>query len=81
MQAIQQIKTFDGKIHPNIEAAHKHLEVMHADVLCKIAHEIVQLNGKYAATGDWIDKNLGRFLDLYAIKQDMKIEINEDDHE
>ena len=74
MQVIRQIKTFDGKVHDDIDAAVRHLNKLHADALSKIAIEITRLDNKYVAIGDWIDANLGRFLDLHEIKQDMKID-------
>lgn len=73
MEIVQRVKTFDGKVHDSVEKALHYLEAMHADQLSKIAHAICQLNAKYVPTGEWIDNNLGRFLDLHAIKQDMVV--------
>lgn len=72
MKIIQRIETFDGKVHDDVDAALHHLNVTHADVLSKIAHELVQLQ-KFTAIGNWVDNHLGLFLDLYAIKQDMVV--------
>lgn len=73
MQTVRMIKTFDGVLHESHEAAQKHLEKMHADVLSNIAIAITALDHKYVAIGNWVDENLGRFLHLDTIKQDMKL--------
>jgi len=78
MQVVQQVKTFDGKVHEDYDAAVRHLNKLHADLLSKISHEIVKQE-KYTKVGDWIDTHLGLFLDLHAIKQDMQVQPPEED--
>ena len=73
MRIVQRVETFDGVIHCDYQAALRHLSIMHADRLGEISRALCDLDAKYVATGDWVNENLGRFMDLNTIKQDMKV--------
>lgn len=61
--------THDGVIHRTERDAAKHLDAMYADILCKMAHQLVRLE-KYTAACEWIDANLSSFARLAEIKAD-----------
>lgn len=80
MKLIQRIETFDGETHEGWAGAKSHLDKLHADLLSKISSNLcAACNGKYVATGNWIDANLDLFLQLHQIKADMALSNPEED--
>jgi hypothetical protein len=69
MKLISRYETFDGHIHVCQHDAKKHLDVLYADVLCKVARDLVPLN--YVQMAEYLDENLEKFLHLKDIKDDI----------
>jgi hypothetical protein len=82
MKKIVVYEIFNGDRFDTYNEARKRIEWHHANLLSSITNKILtQGDGKYVKTGDWIDKNLELFLDLYKIKQDLHLEGSEDEDE
>lgn len=79
MVRIEVFKTSDGIIHGTHEAALHHLEKVYGEKLCSIGRGLVHCDGKYVRMVEWIEANLGRFSDLLAIKEDMRLEVPDED--
>lgn len=71
MERTIMYKTLDGKLHDTEKQATKHLEILYADVLCKLSRDLIQLN--YSDHAEYIDKNLPEFHKLIVIKNDMNL--------
>ena len=72
-----QVQTYDGKLHDSVQDAKKHLDVKYADILLRIAREVVQL--KYSAAAEYLDAHLNDFQLLLQIRNDMVWMGEEDD--
>jgi len=72
MKTITKYVTLDSAEHVSQYDAKRHLDNLHANLLQKIALNVINTGqGKYALTCDWIDANLEQFVYLTAIKADM----------
>lgn len=74
MKQIQKFETFDGEQHRSIERACKHLDRLQGNILCRMANELIRLDGKYTATVLYLSANTDKFKQLVAIEADMTLE-------
>lgn len=79
MKIVQRVETFDGKLHIDRAAARQYLSRLHCEVLSKISIDLCKCDAKHVATGNWVDENLQRFLDLHAIKKDMNVDSDDEE--
>lgn len=83
MQKLNVYKTADNVLFENVSDAMRHLDAKYADLLTKLAHQLVALD-KYTKICEFLDNNLSCFVELNKIKEDMKlikVDDNEDDEE
>lgn len=71
MERVTKIKTADGVLHDSVESATRHADIRYGEALSALAHKIVRLE-KYSAICEYIDRNLGMFIELQALRDDMK---------
>lgn len=72
MKYIERVMTYDGVLHISQNPAKQHLERKYANIICPLAHRLNNL--KFSELSEYIDKNLDTFAELIRIKNDMKME-------
>ena len=80
MKYVSRVQTHDGQVHVDVEAAIKHLDKMYADVFLPVCRKLATMD-KYVTVTDYLDENLEVFRSLLKIKDDMKLELLEDDED
>lgn len=73
MRRVIKYETSDGVLHASEQDAERHADKRYGDLLSKTAHELCQTYGKYGALTHYIDENLPVFLQLHALREDMKL--------
>ena len=72
-----QVQTYDGNLHDSVQDAKKYLDAKYADILLRIAREVIQL--KYSDAAGYLDGHLNDFQLLLQIRNDMVWMGEEDD--
>lgn len=80
MRTITRVETFDGAVHTGAAAARKHLDKLYGTELTRVAGHLAQID-KYQAACEYIDGNLGVFVYMHQIKQDMFMEAPDEDED
>ena len=81
MKRIDMYQTASGAAYPSRQEAERELEKAYGNNLSRITTDMVnQCDGKYGRMIEFIDENLPRFVILQQIKNDIKLE-PEDDHD
>ena len=79
MRIVQRVVTRDGAAHNTLEAARRHADARYTKAACELASALVMIE-KYQDVKHFIDANLGKFLELAALKADLECENPEDEH-
>lgn len=77
MKQINMIQTHDGIVHDSVQDATKYLQKQYGDNLLSIGRKLANQN--YTTVTNFINDNLNLFIQLKAIKDDMKIEWSDED--
>lgn len=75
MKKIEKYQTLNGALHDTVQDAQRHLKKLYGDHLLAIGRNIA--NSSYTNVTEYIDSNLDLFVKLKAIKDDMKLEIQD----
>lgn len=73
MKRITAFTTADGQVFLIEHDAKRHAEDRFGNALTALAHAAV-LQDKYIMMGDFIERNLPRFVELAALQRDCKLE-------
>ena len=77
MKQINQIQTHDGIMHDSVQDATRYLQKQYGDCILGIGKKLANQN--YTTVTNFINDNLNLFIQLQAIKDDMKIEWSDDE--
>ena len=83
MKAITKIQTVDGKLHDNEREALRHAEAVYTNAVHKLVGRMLNSAPTCKALNfaDFIDENLNLFIALSPLKNDLKLEADDNDEE
>jgi hypothetical protein len=79
MRLVQKFQTADGATHDTEGQARRHTEKRYGEPLSRLAHQLVRIE-QYSDMTAFLDEHLAEFAELARIKEDLKLEPEEDSH-
>lgn len=77
MKWVSFVQTSDGKIHRDALRAAEYAETRYQNALSSIAHRMVHQD-KYTKMMEFVDAHLDEYVNLKALKDDIKLDKDED---
>ena len=73
MRRVIKYETSDGVLHDSEQDAERYADKRYGDLLSKTAVSLGRTDGKYSLLTTYVDENLQVFLQLHALREDMKL--------